>query len=75
MERTTRDCSRVLNILLALSLCCLSDKVETNPVKEILSILDDEEFNIKTFRDHIPGMEACRAALEALVTSCKKRYM
>lgn len=66
MERAIRDCSRVLNVSLAVSLCCLADIVGTNRIEEIQSILHDGEFNSKSFRDGISDMGACRAVSEDL---------
>lgn len=54
MDWTNRDRFRGLNVFLAMSSCGFQEKARTNPIKEILSTLHDEELNGNTFRDHTP---------------------
>lgn len=62
IELTASDLSRVLYVLLAVALLFLADKVETNLIEKILSILHDKEFNSKTFWRRFPNMGVWVAA-------------
>lgn len=53
MDRATRYCSYFLNIMLAVSLACLAEKVGTVSIEEILSILHDKEVHRKIFCEHL----------------------
>lgn len=59
----------------AVLLCSLADKVGTNPKEDIISILQDQEFNWKTLLDHTPDMDTCRAVSQEFVRQCKKLFM
>lgn len=61
------DRSRVRILFLPVSLFCLADKVEINFKLELLSDLDDIEFNLMTFYDHILNMDARLDVSEDLV--------
>lgn len=75
MDSTARDLFQVLSVSLAVSLCSLAEKVGTSPTESFISILHDKKFNIKTFMNHIPDLDARRTVSRDLVKQWKKWNM